>query len=184
MFPGTSKEVPVFQLSAAGFSIVRCIDIYAEQEYNYEYEGGRLIRATECDITLDGEIVTSKTLVNSVIYVYDDEGTLKKKRIIPINADEQVIFYEYPENENTVVKFVAGGKTITSHSKSDSFGRTEFNELQLGSGFISRRFTYHDGAVSQAHVDHEKLKSSPTTQLIKNILYSTGNFLIQNKCRG
>ena len=39
-----------------------------QKEYNYEYEEGRLIRATEADITLSDEIVTSKVIVNTVKY--------------------------------------------------------------------------------------------------------------------
>ena len=31
----------------------------AKKEYNYEYEEGRIVRATEADITRSGEIVTS-----------------------------------------------------------------------------------------------------------------------------
>ena len=46
-------------------NIVRSIDIHAQKEYNYEYEEGRIIRATESDIALSGEIVISKTVVIS-----------------------------------------------------------------------------------------------------------------------
>ena len=41
-------------------NIVRSIDISGKKEYNYEYEEGRIVRATEADIELSGEIVTSK----------------------------------------------------------------------------------------------------------------------------
>lgn len=41
-------------------NISRSIDILAKKEYNYEYEDGRIVRATEADIELSGEIVTSK----------------------------------------------------------------------------------------------------------------------------
>ena len=40
-------------------NIVRSIDISGKKEYNYEYEEGRIVRATEADIELSGEIVTS-----------------------------------------------------------------------------------------------------------------------------
>ena len=49
-------------------NIVRSIDITAKKEYNYEYEEGRIIRATEANIELNGEIVTSKVIVNTVKY--------------------------------------------------------------------------------------------------------------------
>ncbi|MBO7273330.1 MAG: hypothetical protein J6V22_00595, partial [Clostridia bacterium] len=47
-------------------NIVRSIDISGKKEYNYEYEEGRIVRATEADIVLSGEIVTSKVIVNTV----------------------------------------------------------------------------------------------------------------------
>ena len=37
-------------------NIVRSIDIHALKEYNYEYEEGRIVRATEADNELPGEI--------------------------------------------------------------------------------------------------------------------------------
>ena len=49
-------------------NIVRSIDILANREYNYEYEEGKIVRATESDIELSGDIVTSKAIVNTVKY--------------------------------------------------------------------------------------------------------------------
>ena len=72
------------------------------------------------------------------------------------------------------MKFTAGGRTVTSHSKTDSFGRKVFDELQLGTGFVSRQFHYHADEVTQEHIDNEKLKSSPTTQLVSRIVLSDG----------
>ena len=39
-------------------NIVRSIDIFAQKEYTYVYEEGRIVRATESAIILSGEIVT------------------------------------------------------------------------------------------------------------------------------
>ena len=47
-------------------NIVRSIDISGKKEYNYEYEESRIVRATESDIELNGEIVTSKVIINTV----------------------------------------------------------------------------------------------------------------------
>ena len=126
-------------------NIVRSIDILNQKEYTYTYEGDQVVRAAESDITLDSNgIVTGKTLVNSILYTYDKENKLTKKRILPASGSEQVIYYEHSDAESqaTVVKFTAGGKDITSHSKTDSFGRKAFDELQLGTGFVSRQFRY------------------------------------------
>lgn len=154
-------------------NIVRSLDILAEIEYNHTYENGRIVRAAESSIILSGEIVTAKNLVSSILYSYDSEGKLTKKRIIPVDGAEQVVYYE-TNDDNTVVKFSAGGRTVTSHSKTDSFGRKVFDELQLGTGFVSRQFHYHSGDVTDEHVANEKLKSSATTQLVSQIVLSGG----------
>ena len=105
-------------------NIVRSIDILAKKEYTYVYEDGNIVRATESDITLSGEIVTAKTLVNAIQYVYDSEGKLTEKVIAPANGAQQTIRYKNPDEGNAVVTFEAGGRTVTSHSKNDSFGKS------------------------------------------------------------
>lgn len=50
-------------------NIVRSIDLTSKKKYDYEYEEGRIVRATEADIELSGEIVTSKVIVNTVKYI-------------------------------------------------------------------------------------------------------------------
>ena len=160
-------------------NIVRSIDKLALKEYNYYYEDGRIIRATECDIVMsDAEIVTSKTVVNSIRYTYDSNGNLTKKIITPTGEEPFTYYYETTD-DNTVVKFVAGGKNVTCHSKTDSFGRKEFDEIQTGAGFISRQFAYHVGMVDKdsENVKNEKLKSTPTTQLVSRITLSNGRTL-------
>ena len=144
--------------------------------YNYEYEEGRIIRATEADIEVSGEIITSKTVINTIKYYYDTEGRMTKKVITPKGSAAQTIYYETGD-DNTVVKFTAGGRTVTSHSKTDSFGRKTFDELQLGTGFVSRQFSYHAGAVTDEHKVNGKLKSSATTQLVSRIALSDGTTL-------
>ena len=148
-------------------NIVRSVDILVCKEYNYSYEDGMLLRSAEFDITVNAEdIVTSKCLGSEVRYSYNADGELIRKRIIPISGAEQVIYYEADEGKNAVVKFTAGGNTVTSHSKNDSFGRKVFDELQLGSGYVSRQFHYYAGQTTQTHQDNAKLKSTPTTNQI------------------
>lgn len=158
-------------------NIVRSIDKHASKEYNYYYEDGRIVRATECDIVMsDAEIVTSKTVVNAIRYTYDSDGNLTKKVITP-TGDEPFTYYYETTDDNTVVKFVAGGKNVTCHSKTDSFGRKEFDEIQTSAGFISRQFSYHTGDFTADNKDNEKLKSTPTTQLVSRITLSNGRTL-------
>ena len=161
-------------------NIVRSIDISGKKEYNYEYEEGRIVRATEADIELSGEIVTSKVIINTVKYYYDTEGKMTKKVITPASGSAQTIYYE-TSDDNTVVKFdvpdtenVNKKQTITSHSKTDSFGRKVFDELQIGRGFVSRQFSYMPGAITEAHKENRKIKSTATTQLVSHIALSDG----------
>ena len=154
-------------------NIVRSIDILAKKEYNYMYEEDKLVCATEHTIVVTGEIVTSKTLVNTVRYWYDGEGKMTKKVITPANGSAQTIYYE-PTDDNTVVKFNVGGKTVTAHSKTDSFGRKVFDELQLGTGCISRQFRYHEGEITDEHKNNDLIKSTPTTQLVSQLVFAGG----------
>ena len=157
-------------------NIVRSIDFLGKKEYNYEYEDGRIVRATEADIVLSGEIVTKKTIIYTVRYYYNTDGRMIKKEITPAVGSAHTVYYE-TNNDNTVVKFSADGRTVTSHSKTDSFGRKEFDELQLGTDFISRQFVYHAGKVTDTHKDNAKVKSSATTQLVSQIILSDGRTL-------
>ena len=157
-------------------NIVRSIDFLGKKEYNYEYEDGIIVRATESNITVTNEIVTSKVIVNTIKYYYDTEGKMTKKVITSASGSAHTVYYE-TNNDNTVVKFSADGRTVTSHSKTDSFGRKEFDELQLGTDFISRQFVYHAGKVTATHKNDAKVKSSATTQLVSQIILSNGTTL-------
>lgn len=149
---------------------MRSLDFVGKKLYTYNYEDGKIVQSTESDLTVEnGETITAKVLVNTVYYYYDQEGTLVKKRILPIGGTEQLVYYEKAENDSQVVKFTAGGRTVTSHSKTDSFGRKVFDELQLGTGFVSRQFHYLAGEATEKHVANNMLKSTPTTQLVSRI---------------
>ena len=158
-------------------NIVRSIDIFSKKEYNYEYEEGKIIRATESDITLSGEIVSAKSVVHTIRYYYDDKGKVAKKVFMPAGGSVRTVYYENTDDDKTVVKFSAGGRTVTSHSQTDSFGRKVFDELQLGTDFVSRQFVYHAGKVTEEHKTNAKVKSSATTQLVSQIILSDGRTL-------
>ncbi len=166
-------------------NIVRSIDISTDpvdistgKEYDYTYENGKLMRSTESVISLDdNEFVIAKTLVCSTLYSYDSEDTLTKKRVKFADGSERVTLFEQTENDSQVVKLKVDDKTITSHSKTDSFGRKVFDELQLGSGFVSRQFSYHAGEVTDKHTEKGMVKSSAVTQLVSQIILSDGRTL-------
>ena len=154
-------------------NIARSIDILAGKEYTYEYEDGRIVRATESRVSINDDNVTSKTLLNTVRYCYDSEGKVTKKVVTPESGSAQTIYYE-TNDDNTVVKFSAGGRTVTSHSKIDSFGRKVFDELHLGTEAVSRQFVYHTGEATDTHKAKEKIKSIATTPLASQIILSNG----------
>ena len=154
-------------------NIVRSIDIFGGKAYNYLYEDGKIMQSSESDIELDSnEIITSKTFGCTVRYYYDAEDNLIRKRIKFADGKEHTVLYEQAENDSQVVRFTAGDKTVTSHSKTDSFGRKVFDELQLGAGFLSRQFHYLEGEFTDEHKNNDMLKSTPTTQLISQIVLS------------
>ena len=64
-------------------NIIRSIDIWAKKEYNYIYDEGTLVRASENTITLNGEMVTGRTVVNTVRYKYNSDGQMTSKVITP-----------------------------------------------------------------------------------------------------
>ena len=154
-------------------NIVRSIDICAKKEYTYIYNEGVLIEAITYAIELNGENIVEKTVTDNIRYVYDSEGNMTRK-IITSKDGEPFIYNFETADDKTVVKFDAVNDKVSSHSKSDSFGRKIFDELQLGSGFISRQFEYVMGTSTEEHTDSGKLKSSPTTQLVSRILLSDG----------
>ena len=100
-------------------NIVRSIDISGKKEYNYEYEEGRIVRATESDIELSGEIVIAKSIVNTVKYYYKD-GELKRVenildennmtimeiKLVSKEVDESV--FKVPRNYMDMTKFFEG----------------------------------------------------------------------------
>ncbi len=167
-------------------NVTRSLDIFAKKEYTYIYEDGRLARAHIFAVTLDtNEYVVGRTAENTILYQYDGEGNLTKKTVSFADGAEQVIHYENTET-GVVVKYgvphpvniiTTVERTLTAHSKTDSFGRKIFEELQYGAGAVSRSFDYHPGAVSLVHGENAKLKSAPITNLVSEITMFDGSTL-------
>ena len=163
-------------------NIVRSVDILACKEYNYYYEEGRITRAVECDITINADgNTTSKTVVNTLQYYYDKDGELIRRHLIPASDTyRQISFYEEDANGAKVLKVKHNEKVYISHSRNDSFGRKEFDEVQTGWGTVSRQFFYTAGkapSVYTTHSDRGNLKSTPTTNLVSQIILSDGRTL-------
>ena len=142
--------------------------------YNYTYDNSRIEQAVESEVTFNEHgFVNSKTVVSSIRYYYDNEGKLTKKRIIHADG-EQVVTYQTAENDSRLVKTTVGEYSFVSTSKTDSFGRKEFDELQLERSSLYRRFDYLAGEATEEHIDNKLHKSTPTTQLVSKITFQDG----------
>ncbi len=149
-------------------NLVRLLDMANALEYNYTYDSGRLIRSATFN-----QYDSPKMPLNFIEYIYNKEGRLSKKIV---NDGENTVVYktEYPENSNPIVKIEINGKVSECHSKTDALGRKVFDEIQTESGFISRQFSYYAGQITDEHKQNKKLKSSPTTNLVSQIILSDG----------
>ena len=170
------------QSAAAPFGVrlffMCSVDILSQKKYSYTYEEGRITRAVESDVVLnESQMIVSKTIVHTLRYIYDQEGNLLRKHSVTADGTQQISYSENDANDCTMVKIQCGDHEITSHSKTDSFGRKEFDEIQTGYGSISRQFLYHAGQATEEHLDNGKVKSTPTTNLVKQILLSDGQRL-------
>ena len=125
----------------------------------------------EYNVDLNGATVTAKSLVGTMHYSYDNKGKAFRKTYVDANGSEQKYLYQYKEDNAIAVKLPTGA---ISHAKADHLGRRVFDELQLKSGFISRKFNYHEGVVTPTHTENGKLTSAPATKLVKKIEFFDG----------
>ena len=171
-------------------NIVRTVDLFGKKEYTYTYDDGRIHRAAESDITVDAnDLVTSKTLVNTIHYLYDAEGTLTGKRTVTTNWGQtnlktlrhNVDYSQSGENTKTAQVEVkgpevndAGGNavTFTTSSTTDSLGRKFSDALQLGTKTLSRTFSYREGQIPSEYGTGKLNGAIPSTRLVSNILFS------------
>ena len=162
-------------------TLVRSIDFSSKKEYTYRYESGRLTETAESDIEVTGDRVLSRTPLHKVAYTYDGDGNLTKKTVFPTESSSVMYHYIRREDGNTLLRIELASQAESAHIYSiavnDSLGRKSFDELQLGKGLLHRRFEYCDGQLTEAHREHGKVKSAPTTQLVKTITFSDGRAL-------
>ncbi len=155
-------------------NIVRSIDIVTNKEYNYTYENGQLTRAIEYNITVLNNSIISKTAVCTIQYCYDNNNQPTKKCVTFADGTKRESFFENKEDGFDTVKFNVGDNIVTARSQSDSFGRKIFDEVEFGKGFISRQFRYHSGKATDEHKNNGKLQTSPTTELVSEIVMLNG----------
>lgn len=157
-------------------NIARSIDILSKKEYTYIYERGRITKAVEFNVVINSStgLISSRTAQNTIFYFYDSSDKLRRKKVVPASGTEIVYKYDSADDDSSVMRIQLEDRTITTHSKNDSFGRKEFDELQFETGYISRKFDYCLGKPTQTHIDEGMVKSTATTQLVSNITYSNG----------
>ncbi|MBE7059022.1 MAG: hypothetical protein E7387_08020 [Ruminococcaceae bacterium] len=78
----------------------------ARKEYSYEYEEGKIVRATECNLDIENEHILHKSVVNTIKYYYDAEERITKVT----DSVERVTEYTYNANGIRTSKTVNGIK--------------------------------------------------------------------------
>ena len=89
--------------------------------------------------------VSGLTLVGTMHYSFDSDGKQFRKKYVASDGTEQKYVFEYQDEQNVAVQLPTG---VVSHAKSDHLGRKIFDELQLGKGLMNRKFTYHEGVIT------------------------------------
>ena len=119
---------------------------------------------------LDSELNQSSVLLAEQTYTHNPSGKNMKTSITvgETGYDYEYSYYE-EENDKYTLKMPDGS---ISTAKTDHFGRKEFDELQLKSGCLSKRYNT-DGAYEESKLNGE-LKSRPTTDLVESIKYENG----------
>ena len=150
--------------------LLRCIDITRKIEYNYYYKDNSIYSIVENAIELDhNEIIVSRLPIQTVLYSRNINGELVNKIITNQTQKQQI--YTYSLNDPSTITLPT---SAVCHSKSDHLGRKTFDEIELGSGYLSRQFTYLAGKITPEHQAYDKVKSAPTTNLVDTITYADG----------
>ena len=142
--------------------------------YNINRVGNNITSTEEYEVAnIDTSTYAASglTLVGTMYYSFDSNGKQFRKKFVSADGTEQKYVYEYRDDKNVAVQLPGGA---ISQAKNDSFGRKVFDELQLGTGFVSRKFDYIEGAITDAHKSNGKVKSPATTQLVSRITLSDG----------
>ena len=171
---GNTNEAEYRYSYDASQNLVKTLDIINKKMYNINRVGENVTSIEEYNvgyINTTTYTVYSPTLVGTMYYSFDSDGKQFRKKYIDADGNEHKYVFEYKDEQNVAVQLPTG---VVSHSKSDHLGRKVFDELQLGKGLMNRKFTYHDGVISQAHLDNDKQVSTPETTLVKKIEFADG----------
>ena len=158
----------------ASNQLVKTLDIFNKKMYNINRVGENVTSIEEYDvasINTSTYAVSGLSLVGTMRYSFDSDGKQFRKKYVAADGSEQKYVFEYQDEQNVAVQLPTG---VVSHAKSDHLGRKIFDELQLGKGLMNRTFTYHEGEITQTHLDNDKQVSKPETTLVKQIEFADG----------
>ena len=157
----------------ASNQLVKTLDITNKKMYNINRVGENVASTEEYNVSSisSGYIASGLTLVGTMYYSFDSKGKQFRKKYVDASGNEQKYVFEYQDEQNVAVQLPTGA---VSHAKSDHLGRKVFDELQLGKGFMNRKFTYHEGVATAAHINNDKMVSNPETTLVKQIAFADG----------
>ena len=127
--------------------------------YNINRVGNNITSTVEYDVAnIDTSTYAASglTLVGTMYYSFDSNGKQFRKKFVSADGTEQKYVYEYRDDKNVAVQLPGGA---ISQAKNDSFGRKVFDELQLGTGFVSRKFDYIEGAIEYTNDAHGRLRA-------------------------
>ena len=151
---------------------MKTLDILGGKQYNINRKGDNITSIEEYTVTVSDDLtVSNMELVGTMQYSFDTDGKQFRKKYVDASGTEQKYVFEYRDEQNVAVQLPTGA---VSHAKTDHLGRKVFDEIQLGKGFLNRRFTYYDGVVTDTHIDNNKRVSNPETTLVKTIDFADG----------
>ena len=173
---GTKTEAYYRYYYDASNQLVKTLDISNKKMYNMNRVGENITSIEEYDVASIKHSATActpsgLTLVGTMHYSFDSNGKQFRKKYIDAEGNEQKYIFEYQDEQNVAVQLPTG---VVSHAKSDHLGRKVFDELQLGKGLMNRKFTYHEGEVTDAHKANDKRVSDAQTTLVKQIEFADG----------
>lgn len=158
----------------ASNQLVKTLDILGKKMYNINRVGENVASIEEYDVASINAatyMASGLSLVGTMHYSFDSAGKQFRKKYIDADGNEQKYVFEYRDEQNVAVQLPTG---VVSHTKSDHLGRKVFDELQLGKGFMNRKFTYHEGVITDTHLDNDRRVSDPQTTLVKQIEFADG----------
>ena len=155
-------------------NVIKTLDKTNKLLYTYKYENGQLKQAEEYTFTDD--LGANKTLRYYRKYQHKGDVLSRRTDVFVNGTTEEEKVYEYhyfDEDDKFTLMLPTNVKSLATV---DHFGRKSFDELQLGTGFIRRDYSYVEGAYEASKLSGN-LKSLPETELVSKIVYDDGKEL-------